>query len=203
MSEALLKQNVSLIVGLGNPGKRYIRTRHNVGYMVIEAIASKRKVQFRQANGDYELAEVSMKGRRIRLIKPLTFMNDSGKAISQVVRRYGYNPEDILTITDDVNLSVGKIRVRRNGADGGHNGLKSIIDHLGNSNFPRVRIGIGAAPESVALEDYVLGKPLVSEIGILAQAIDQAVELVFKAIRQGTEAVIGTYNITEENEVES
>ena len=195
MSDVLSNRNIKLISGLGNPGRKYAKTRHNVGFKVLDSIAGIRKVKFRSGRGKYDIADFPVSGRKIRLIKPKTYMNDSGFAIHSASHYFAVQPENILTITDDSNLPLGKIRIRTSGSDGGHNGLKSMIEHLETTQFPRLRIGIGAAPENVLLEDYVLGKFSDSENKKLGEVIELSVELIFRIINQGIESVKGTYSI--------
>ncbi len=149
-----------IIVGLGNPGKEYIETRHNVGFRFLDALAEKQgmridRVKFHALVGDAVIA-----GCRVLLVKPETFMNSSGIAVREAADFYKIPPERILVVYDDITLDPGRIRVRKKGSDGGHNGIKSIIAHLGSDAFPRVRIGIGAKPhKDYDLADWVLGVP--------------------------------------------
>ena len=148
-----------LIAGLGNPGKEYERTRHNVGFVAIDAIAEKAGVKIDRAKFRALIAEVSIGGRRGLLMKPQTFMNLSGAAIAEAASFYKIPPERVLVLVDDISLSPGQVRIRRKGSAGGHNGLKSIIAELGSQEFPRIKLGVGQKPSpDYDLADWVLGK---------------------------------------------
>lgn len=158
---------VRAIVGLGNPGARYERTRHNVGFLVLENLrgtASWRKRPQR------EEAEVTLGGRAVRLMRPLTYMNRSGEAIARMMEELDAAPPEVLVVTDDVYLPWGRIRIRRSGGAGGHRGLESIVSELDSSAFPRIRVGVDSPPEETALEDFVLA-PLDGNDWIELQAI--------------------------------
>ena len=135
-----------LIAGLGNPGKEYERTRHNVGFVAIDAIASDLSVRIDRAKYKALITEVTLGGKRGLLMKPQTFMNSSGEAVSAAAKFYKIAPENIIVISDDVSLDVGRIRVRRKGSHGGQKGLKSIQEQLGTENYQRIKIGVGAKP---------------------------------------------------------
>lgn len=144
---------IRAIVGLGNPGPRYERTRHNVGFLVMERLGGSVSWQKRVQR---EEAEVLLGGRPVRLVRPLTFMNRSGEAIVRMMEELTASAPEILVVTDDVYLPWGRIRVRRAGGAGGHRGLESIVDQLETSAFPRIRVGVDSPPEDTALEDFVL-----------------------------------------------
>ncbi|MBR2907171.1 MAG: aminoacyl-tRNA hydrolase [Clostridia bacterium] len=149
-----------LVVGLGNPGKEYAETRHNVGFRFIDALAQKQGVRIDRAKFHSLVADVTLSGKRILLVKPQTFMNSSGIAVKEAADFYKIPPERILVVYDDISLDPGRVRVRKKGSDGGHNGMKSIIGHLSSDAFPRVRIGVGAKPhKDYDLADWVLGVP--------------------------------------------
>ena len=145
------------ILGLGNPGLRYINTRHNIGFNILEQFALKHNLEFDSSSVTFDSAEGILEGSRFLLVKPTTFVNLSGIAARQVFEQYDVSLADFLVLTDDVNLSLGKIRIRNSGGDGGHNGLHSIIEHLGIENFPRIRFGIGDYFESgnIAIDDQI------------------------------------------------
>jgi len=149
---------LSLIVGLGNPGRKYQKTRHNLGFRVVDYLAAERGRRFKPGKGEYLLCEIREEERRIRLLKPLTYMNASGEAVAEALDRLGHDIEDLLVVCDDANLPLGKIRIREKGSDGGHKGLRSIIYHLGSADFARLRMGVGQAPEGMELEEFVLAK---------------------------------------------
>jgi PTH1 family peptidyl-tRNA hydrolase len=149
---------LSLIVGLGNPGRKYQQTRHNLGFRVVDHLAAERGRRFKPGKGDYLLCEIREEERRIRLLKPLTYMNASGEAVTEALDRLGHNVQDLLVVCDDANLPLGKIRIREKGSDGGHKGLRSVIYDLRSEDFARLRMGVGRAPEGMDLEEFVLAK---------------------------------------------
>ena len=161
-----------LLVGLGNPGDKYFETKHNVGFMLIDQLAKKQNVTFTHDKiFQADLASFFLNGEKIYLVKPTTFMNESGKAVHALLTYYGLDIEDLLIIYDDLDMEVGKIRLRAKGSAGGHNGIKSIIQHIGTQTFNRVKIGIGRPKNGVV--NHVLSKFDKDDyIGIL-QSIDK------------------------------
>src|SRR5579883_2108407 len=154
---------MKLIIGLGNPGSQYEHTRHNVGFRVLDALASRQKWNW-ERRGRALLASGTLVGEKVVLVKPLTFMNNSGEAVGELVRWYKVTAEDVLVIYDDLDLPVGRLRLRGNGSAAGHNGLSSIIQHLHTNQFPRLRVGIGRpANQRVETIGYVLGTPAGDE----------------------------------------
>lgn len=149
-------KNVDLvIVGLGNPGNKYIETRHNVGWMAVERIAKKLKTTFQAGRGDYYSAFAKFAGKLIMLVLPTTYMNNSGKALSQISKKYSVPSKDFLVLVDEYNFPVGKIHIKTGGSGGGHNGTSSVIEHIGN-DFMRMRLGIDRNFSEGGLVDYVL-----------------------------------------------
>lgn len=144
------------IIGLGNPGKKYEKTRHNVGFMVIDELLQRHQwsLDKHKYKGDYAIEH--FQGEKIMLLEPQTFMNLSGESVRPLMDYYQINIEDILVVYDDLDLPAGKIRLRQKGGHGGHNGIKSLINHLGTKDFKRLRIGIGRPIESIPIVDYVL-----------------------------------------------
>ena len=151
------KQDVYLIAGLGNPGVKYARTRHNAGFEVVEKLSGLLRILPQRQKFDALLGEGRVGDKRVILAQPMTYMNESGRAISAIARFYKIPPERILVIYDDIDLPEGKVRIRAKGGPGTHNGMRSIVGALGTQNFPRVRIGVGAPPPQWNLVDYVLG----------------------------------------------
>ncbi|MER0122175.1 aminoacyl-tRNA hydrolase [Streptococcus sp. ZJ93] len=146
-----------LIVGLGNPGDRYEDTKHNVGFMFIDRIAKKENVTFSHDKiFQAEIASTFINGEKIYLVKPTTFMNESGKAVHALLAYYGLEIEDLLVIYDDLDMAVGKVRFRQKGSAGGHNGIKSIIKHIGSQEFDRIKIGIGRPKAGMTVVHHVL-----------------------------------------------
>ena len=146
-----------LIVGLGNPGRQYEHTRHNAGFDVMDALAEKYNISISESGHKALFGKGMIGGQKVILAKPQTFMNLSGESLRPIMDFYKLEPEDFIIIHDDIDLDVGRLRIRRKGSAGGHNGLKSIISHLGSMDFPRVKIGVGEKPKGYDLADYVLG----------------------------------------------
>jgi peptidyl-tRNA hydrolase, PTH1 family len=185
--------DLRLVAGLGNPGLQYSGTRHNVGFMVIDALAEKKGVKLsRSAPWGSELG----KWDDILLIKPLSYMNRTGEPLGRFAHYFKVQPEEILVVVDDIALPLGRLRLRQTGSDGGHNGLKSIIAHLGEG-FMRLRIGIGAASGAEELTDHVLGEFDRSEKPTVEQAIGRAIEAIEHVARNGIVSAMNNYNKTE------
>jgi len=165
---------MKLIVGLGNPGRKYKDTKHNIGFMCLDHFAKENSVKFKKEN---KFRGESLKIDNLVLLKPHTFMNLSGESIRLVMDYYNIDVEDVLIIYDDLSLPLGKLRLREKGSPGGHNGVKSIISHLGTSEFQRVRIGIDSNP-LIDARDYVLGKFSKTEFNALEQALNKTLEII-------------------------
>lgn len=146
-----------IIAGLGNPESKYKNTRHNIGFDVIDAISEKYNIAVNSGKFKSFCGNGLINGQKVVLLKPLTFMNLSGEAIKEAVDFYKIEPQNVVVFSDDINLGVGGIRIRKSGSAGGHNGLKNIIKMLGTEEFPRIRMGVGQKPEGYDLADYVLG----------------------------------------------
>jgi len=171
---------IRLVVGLGNIGKEYEKTVHNMGFIVVDNVASKLNVKFKKKECQAEIAEAYISGEKVILAKPTTYMNNSGIAVKGLAKKYNISPEDIIVVSDDIDLVPGKIRLRLSGSAGTHNGLKSIIAELGSKDFKRVRIGVGRAPEYMDLADFVLSKAVMSDEQKLG--IDKGVNAVYDLI---------------------
>ncbi len=178
-----------LIAGLGNPGREYEDTRHNAGFMIMDRLAQRAGISFRN-QPKWNAAIAALPGAVI-LCKPQSFMNVSGEPIGAIARFHKIDPARILAIFDDVALPLGRIRIRASGSAGGHNGMKSILEHVGD--IPRLRIGIGAA-DGASMIQHVLGKFLPEERPLLAAAIDRAVDAVDCLQRDGIEAAMNQFN---------
>lgn len=186
---------MKMIVGLGNIGKEYETTRHNIGFMVADAIAKKHEVSFNKEERDAMVAEFHVGGEKILIIKPTTFMNDSGVAVGQFARFYNIAPKDIVIIHDDMDLPVGFLRIRPNGSSGGHNGIKSVQSHLGTDGFVRFRVGIGhPVHEHKVVLDYVLTKFNQEEQKIMTNTIDNVANAADAWITDELEKVMNKYN---------
>lgn len=164
---------MKLIVGLGNPGKKYENTRHNTGFAVIDKTLAKLNVELdkNKFNADYTM--INRNGEKIYILKPLTYMNLSGEAVAPFMKYFNIEPEDLVVVHDDLDLPVGKIRLRQSGSCGGQNGMRNIIGLLGDSNIKRIRVGIGKDP-LIPVVDYVLGKTKKEDLEVYNQALDKA-----------------------------
>ncbi len=201
---------MQLIVGLGNPGPKYANTRHNVGFMIADAIAKRTRMRLSDDSfGSVPLSKLkalfgynklaiagqgSYAGRAFTLIKPLTHMNRSGAAVAHYVRALRLEQHDLLVIFDDISLSLGTIRLRKKGGAGGHNGMQDIIDQLGSSDFPRLRVGIGSDFARGQQVDYVLSPYAESEKPALEDAIAQAKDVVLTFLREGLDIAMNRFN---------
>ena len=184
-----------LIVGLGNPGREYERTRHNVGWRTVELLAQDAGVKIDRARFRGLTRSCTLAGQRVLLLKPETYMNASGEAVQLAAMYYKIPIDHILVLSDDISLPVGKIRVRAEGSAGGHNGLKSVISRLGSQDFPRIRIGVGAKPHpDFDLADWVLSGFTSEEEKALAPAIDHAAAAALELIRNGVQSAAAKYN---------
>ena len=184
-----------LIVGLGNPGREYERTRHNVGYRTAELLAKEAGVKLDRAKFRGLTRSCTLAGQQVLLLKPETFMNNSGEAVQLAAMFYKIPIDHILVLSDDISLPVGRIRVRGEGSAGGHNGLKSIISHLGSQDFPRIRIGVGAKPHpDYDLADWVLSGFSPEEEKALAPALDHAAAAALELIKNGVQSAASRYN---------
>lgn len=182
------------VIGLGNPGKKYESTRHNIGFIILDEIAYKHKLTFKPSKNDYLYSEGSILSSDFFLVKPTTYMNLSGIAIVDFLSKYLIPLNDILVIVDDVNLELGKIRLRQSGSDGGHNGLKSIIYHLQDDKFPRLRFGVGNKFEKGELADYVLDRFSQEELISIKESVNYTVELVEQFIVGGYKVMLDYFS---------
>ncbi len=196
--------SIKLIVGLGNPGSEYANSRHNAGFMVIEKLlAGFPEGRFTENHlAESRVFTGRYRGKPLILQMPLTYMNVSGAAVAPLSRRLGIEPQEIIVISDDLDLAPGRLRLRQGGSDGGHNGLKSIIAELGSANFKRVRIGIGR-PEKGKTADYVLSGFEGDEEKIFATAIDRAAEAVLTILGAGMTTAMNKFNAAEKTETEN
>ena len=179
------------IVGLGNPGREYAGTRHNIGFEVIDEVARRWNVRLRPWKSAADLAMVT--GRSAVLVEPQTFMNLSGDAVGRVAAFHKLEPADVLVVVDEVQLPLGRIRLRRSGSSGGHNGLKSIIQHIG-TEFPRLRIGVGRGDPKWDLADHVLSRFGREEREAVAEAVNRAADAVEMFVDEGIEVAMNRFN---------
>ncbi len=184
-----------LIVGLGNPGARYEATRHNVGFRAVARLGREAGIRLDRAKFQALIGKGTVAGHSVVLMQPQTYMNNSGLAVQQAAAFYKLPPERVLVLFDDIDLDVGRLRIRRGGSAGGHNGVKSIIACLGSQEFPRIKIGVGAKPHpDYDLADWVLSRFTVQELKLLEPAIGRAVEAVPVLLAEGLERAASQFN---------
>jgi PTH1 family peptidyl-tRNA hydrolase len=183
-----------IVVGLGNPGERYRRTRHNVGFMVVDALAAAGRAGRGREEQGASVAEAEVAGEPALLVKPLSFMNRSGLPVAGLLAAYEAEPRDLVVILDDVALDLGVLRLRERGTHGGHNGLRSIIDTLGTDDFPRVRAGIrkGELPDDLA--EYVLSNFPSEDVLVVQEMVGYAADAVEGILREGVVAAMSRFN---------
>mgnify|MGYP001027186808 FL=1 len=184
-----------IIVGLGNPDKKYMNTRHNIGFDVIDAIAEKNDIVVGEKKHKAVIGKGIVAGQKAVLVKPLTYMNLSGESVRSVIDFYKVDEKsELIVISDDVSLDMGQIRIRKRGSDGGHNGLKNIIMHLGHDEFIRVRMGVGEKPPRMDLADYVLGHFSAKEREVMNEGARTATLAIETIIAEGPDAAMNRYN---------
>ena len=184
-----------LLVCLGNPGDQYENTRHNVGFMVADELAERKNIPVQRLKFRALTNTITVGDQKVLLMKPVTYMNLSGEAIHEAAAFYKIPPEHVLVISDEVSLAPGKIRVRRSGSAGGHNGLKNIIAHLGTDQFPRIRLGVGQKPHpDYDMADWVLGKFQGEDKKAVEEAVKKAADAAECLIREGVDKAMNQYN---------
>lgn len=185
---------MKLIVGLGNPGKEYEETRHNIGFKVVDFFAGRKGLTFGKCREQTLSAEFKHDDEKVLIVKPQTYMNLSGQAVGSLARWHKIEPADIIVIYDDLDLPLGKLRIRARGSAGGHNGMKSIIAHLNTEDFPRIRVGVGRPPVDAQTVDYVLSKFLPAEREVIQQAVSQGAEAIQMWLDKGMTAAMNYYS---------
>ncbi len=183
-----------VVVGLGNPGARYARTRHNVGFRVVDRLAERWHTRVEREAHRALVGEARPGGERVLLVKPQTFMNVSGESAASLQRFYRFDADHLIAVYDDLDLPVGRLRVRTGGGPGGHRGIESLIGVLGERDFPRVRIGIGRPPAGWETADYVLGAPRPDEVEPLTAAEERAVDAVELLVTEGPARAMNRFN---------
>ncbi|MCL0074007.1 aminoacyl-tRNA hydrolase [Dehalococcoidia bacterium] len=194
---------MKLIVGLGNPGRAYVNTRHNIGFECLNLFARKEGIAWDRRQAKARVGFGNVAGEKVILAKPLTFVNLSGQSVGPLVRYYRITPADILVVYDDVDFPLGKIRIREGGGAGGHNGMKSIIEHLNMRDFPRIRVGIGPLPEvdpggsseKMRSRGYVLGHFTSDERAVLAEVYPRVAEAISCILSEGVTTAMNRYNL--------
>lgn len=182
-----------IIVGLGNPGRQYNYTRHNVGFDVVDYLGRKHDIKVTKVKHKSAIGEGIIAGEKVILVKPQTYMNLSGEAVMSLMNYYDIDLENLIVIYDDIDTAIGKLRIRIKGSGGSHNGMKNIIYHLQTVDFPRVRIGIGK-PERQPLRDYVLQRFSRDEVDVIAPVIKDAGDAIELWIKEGVQTAMNKYN---------
>lgn len=188
------REDMKVIIGLGNPGMEYVGTRHNVGFETIDRLAAAYSIDVTQQKHKGAVGQGMIAGQKVLLVKPMTYMNNSGECVSAVVNFYKLSLEDVIVIYDDINLDVGQLRLRQRGSAGGHNGMKSIIAHLKSEEFMRIRIGVGMKREGQNLVNHVLGRFPKEQQELIAQGMDDAKEAAELILSDGITKAMNTYN---------
>lgn len=184
----------SIIIGLGNIGRKYRGTRHNLGFELLDAIAAQWNLKAVPGDGDYYIVEKELEGKLIRLVWPTTYMNNSGKAAEQVLQKFLLTPRDLLVVYDDLNLPLGRLRIRSEGSDGGHNGMADIIYHLGTEEIARLRLGIGPLPPGVDTVSFVLNPFADNELEIKKKMLEKAGEAILYLLKFDIAKAMSIYN---------
>lgn len=188
-----------VIAGLGNPGRKYDGSRHNVGFDVIDELVDRYHINNPEHFGKCLMAKGFIEGHKVILMKPLTYMNLSGEAVRAIVDFYKIDPEtELIVISDDVDLAPGVLRIRKSGSAGGHNGLKSIIQHLGTDKFVRIRIGVGGKKDGWDLADHVLAKIPEEERAVIGESMKKAAEAAACIVTDGADIAMNRFNTKKE-----
>lgn len=183
-----------IVAGLGNPGEQYAHTRHNMGFLTVDLLAEQNKVKLNRVKFKSAYNILQFAGAKCLVMKPQTYMNLSGEAVGEAARFYRVEPSRVLVIFDDISLPVGKIRVRPSGSAGGHNGIKSVIAHLGTQDFPRVKIGTGAPEAGGDMIRWVTGEPPMKDREILLGAFGRAIQAAECVVRHGCQRAMNDFN---------
>lgn len=182
-----------VIVGLGNPGDKYRLTRHNIGFLIIDELSKEYNIKVDKIKHKSLIGSGFINGEKVLLVKPQTFMNNSGEAVQSLVNYYNLDLEKLIIIYDDIDIDVGKVRIRKKGSAGSHNGMKSIIQYLKNPDFPRIRIGVGR-PINQNLASFVLSKFPKEEIDPMVSAIEVSVKSIDELVKNGIDLAMNKYN---------
>lgn len=180
------------VVGLGNPGRRYAKTRHNAGFMVADEISDRYEIELKEKES-YLIGKGSIEGNDVILVEPLTFMNMSGLAVRDVLKKYNIQSQNLIVIHDDIDMETGKLKIRKKGSSGGHKGVESVIEFTGIEEFIRVKLGIGRE-EGLLVEDYVLSKFRKDEIPLIRDAVMRAADAVTMILTGGVEKAMNKFN---------
>ena len=186
-----------VLIGLGNPGTRYDWTPHNIGFQVVDAVAKKRRADWEESPRGFLLARTSIRSTRVTLIKPTTYVNRSGEALRLLRKSLEFEASDVLVVVDDIALPFGQLRLRKRGSDGGHNGLRSIIDELGTTHFARLRMGVGRGEDGQDSADFVLAPFPEEQRDAVRQFVDRAVDCVYDVFSGGIDRAMSLHNATD------
>ena len=189
-----MEYRMKLIVGLGNPTPQYDKTRHNVGFAVIDHLMNEYGIALDTAKHKGFYGKGRIAGESVILLKPMTYMNLSGESVVQVANYYKVAPQDIIVVYDDINLDVGRLRIREKGSAGGHNGIKNIIAHLGTDEFPRIRVGVGMKPPKMDLADYVLSRFSKEEEALMEEGYERAAKAMELMVEDEIGQAMNLYN---------
>lgn len=181
-----------IIAGLGNPGKKYENTRHNIGFITIDSLASKHNITVDKLKFKALVGEGRISGQKVILVKPQTYMNLSGESIQEVMNFYKVDPENLIIIYDDIDLDLGTLRIRKSGSAGTHNGMRSVVQHINSTAFPRIRIGMGGPKGDIV--DFVIGGMSKAESEVLKETVDKAAEAIDCIIESGIDMSMNRYN---------
>lgn len=193
-----------LIIGLGNPGREYERTRHNVGFLVIDELVTSARAAYRPGKGEFWFAQCSLNNKDITVLKPVTYMNNSGIAAEEYLQHHKIPLEHVLVVCDDFQLPLGTLRLRQNGSDGGHNGLASLIYHLQTDEFPRLRCGIASTTipsEKSEMANFVLERFTKTELPLVKQMVERAKEACISIVVEGIVQAMNRYNAQKIEEI--
>ena len=182
-----------VIAGLGNPGKEYEKTRHNMGFLVLDRIAEESGIPISRTKHNAMIGKGTIGGEQVMLVKPMTYMNDSGRSLGEIFRYYDVEPEKMIVIYDDMDLEPGAIRIRKKGSAGSHNGMKSVVSHLGVEDFPRIRVGIGGTRRGGWI-DHVLEKVSKEEQELLKEGVEKATKAAIAIVEMGIDRAMNRYN---------
>ena len=185
---------MKIIVGLGNPGAKYIGTRHNIGFRIIDLLASRWEIPVSERRPKVAIGKGRRADEEIILAKPRTFMNNSGEAIAYLSSRFGIKPHELLIVYDEMALPIGKLRLRAGGSDAGHNGIKSIISAIGTLEFPRVRVGIGKPEQNLGQISHVIGRFSKEEAPLMTQAVSTVADMIDTFIQEGIDKSMNLFN---------
>ncbi len=185
---------MKIIAGLGNPGKEYEHSRHNMGFDVIDILADRYKVSVWKSDLKSEIATIIAGGEKVLLVKPQTYMNLSGEAVGAIAKYYKVDLDDIYIVCDDLDLPPGKTRIRKKGSAGGHNGIKSLISHLGSEEFNRFRIGVGHPKDGHTVVDHVLTRPYGDDVALIEEAKIHTADSIEDALKNGVDHAMNAFN---------